>query len=71
MANISTCFGIEDMETLPVSIGHLMIKVIGKNAYGNDWNHTSVQAGLDAWIGKLADGDLALRQPLFFSFDRL
>ena len=42
----------------------LMIKVIGKNAYGNDWNHTSVQAGLNAWIGKLADGSVAAVQTM-------
>lgn len=24
-ANLSTCFGIEDVEALPVSIGHLMM----------------------------------------------
>lgn len=23
--NITTCFGIEDMETVPVTIGHLMM----------------------------------------------
>jgi len=42
----------------------LMIKVIGKNAYGNDWNHTSVQAGLNAWIGKLADGNVVAVQTM-------
>lgn len=42
----------------------LMIKLIGKNVYGNDWNHTSVQAGLNAWIGKLADGNIATVQTM-------
>ena len=46
----------------------LMIKVIGKNAYGNDWNHTSVQAGLNAWIGKLADGNVAAVQTMPWNF---
>ena len=41
-----------------------LIKLIGKNAYGNDWNHTSVQAGLNAWIGKLADGSVATIQTM-------
>lgn len=35
-----------------------MIKLIGKNAYENDWNHSSVQAGLNDWIGMLADARL-------------
>lgn len=41
-----------------------LIKLIGKNAYGNDWNHTSVQAGLNAWIGKLSDGTVAAVQTM-------
>ena len=47
---------------------NLLIKVIGKNAYGNDWNHTSVQAGLNAWIGKLADGTVAAVQTMPWDF---
>lgn len=42
----------------------LTIKLLGKNTYGNDWNHTSVQAGLNAWIGKLADGTVATVQTM-------
>ena len=42
----------------------LMLKLIGKNAYGNDWNHSSVQAGLNAWIGKLADGTVTAVQTM-------
>ena len=45
-----------------------MIKLIGKNAYGNDWNHSSVQAGLNAWIGKLADGSVATVQTMPWDF---
>ena len=41
-----------------------MIKLIGKNAYGNDWNHTDVEAGLNAWIGELADGSVAAVQTM-------
>jgi hypothetical protein len=33
-----------------------MLKLLGKNSNGNDWNHISVEAGLNAWIGELADG---------------
>jgi flagellum-specific peptidoglycan hydrolase FlgJ len=41
-----------------------LIKLIGKNAYGNDWNHIKHQAGLNAWIGKLADGTVAAVQTM-------
>ncbi len=40
------------------------IKVLGKNQYSNDWNHISVQAGLNCWIGKLADGTVATVQTM-------
>lgn len=33
-----------------------LISKIGKNTSKNDWNHVSIQAGLNCWIGKLADG---------------
>lgn len=36
-----------------------MIKLLGKNQYGNDWNHTERDAGVNAWIGYLADGSVA------------
>lgn len=36
-----------------------MLKILGTNNNRNDWNHISVQAGLNAWIGKLADGTVA------------
>lgn len=39
-----------------------MINLLGKNQYGNDWNHIEHQAGLNAWIGKLADGSIATIQ---------
>lgn len=32
-----------------------LLKKIGRNDYGNDWNHIYVEAGLNAWIGELAD----------------
>lgn len=31
------------------------IKKLGKNSNGNDWNHITKNAGLNAWIGKFAD----------------
>ena len=45
-----------------------ILKLIGKNAYGNDWNHTRVQAGLNAWIGKLDDGTVAAVQTMLWDY---
>lgn len=39
-----------------------MIELLGKNTYGNDWNHIYHEAGVHAWIGKLADGTIATIQ---------
>lgn len=36
-----------------------MIALLGKNRYGNDWNHKERQAGMNCWVGKLADGSVA------------
>ena len=41
-----------------------LLAKLGKNSYGNDWNHVSVEAGLNAWIGKLADGTVATVQTM-------
>lgn len=41
-----------------------MLALLGTNAYKNDWNHKDVQAGLNAWIGKLADGSVAAVQTM-------
>ena len=40
------------------------LELLGKNAYGNDWNHIERQAGLNCWIGKLADGTITTIQTL-------
>lgn len=32
------------------------LNLIGRNQYGNDWNHIQREAGVNFWIGKLADG---------------
>ena len=45
-----------------------LIKLIGKNSYGNDWNHQTVQAGLNCWIGKLSDGTVATVQTMPWNF---
>lgn len=41
---------------------------LGKNAYANDWNHIDRQAGLNFWIGKLADGTVAAVQTMPWDF---
>lgn len=40
------------------------LEVLGKNSYNNDWNHISHQAGLNCWIGKLADGTVTTVQTM-------
>ena len=46
-----------------------LMNLIGKNTGGNDWNTLGIinpdhKAGLNAWIGKLADGSVATIQAL-------
>ena len=41
-----------------------LLAKIGKNTGGNDWNHISMQAGLNAWIGTLADGSITTVQTM-------
>lgn len=41
-----------------------LIAKIGINKYGSDWNHNQVDAGLNCWIGKLANGDVATVQTM-------
>lgn len=45
-----------------------LLTKIGKNQYGNDWNHISVEAGLNAWIGKLADGTVTTIQTMPWNY---
>lgn len=45
-----------------------LLKIIGKNRYGNDWNHKSVQAGLNAWIGKMEDGSVRAVQSMPWNY---
>ena len=35
---------------------------LGDNVYGNDWNHIQVQAGVNAFIGKAANGEVTTIQ---------
>lgn len=41
-----------------------LMELIGTNPNRNDWNHTYVEAGVNAWIGKLADGTVTTLQGL-------
>lgn len=45
-----------------------MIKLLGQNTYKNDWNHITHQAGLNCWIGKLADGTVATVQTMPWNY---
>ncbi len=41
-----------------------LLRIIGVNRNGNDWNHIRRTAGVNCWIGKLADGEAAAVQTL-------
>ena len=45
-----------------------LIEKIGKNPYGNDWNHADREAGLNAWVGKLSDGTVATVQTMPWNY---
>lgn len=41
-----------------------LLALLGKNQYANDWNHIYREAGLNFWIGKLADGTVTAIQTM-------
>ena len=45
-----------------------LLEILGKNAYGNDWNHINRQAGMNFFIGQLADGSVAAVQTMPWDF---
>ena len=45
-----------------------LLSKIGKNPVGTDWNHTYVEAGLNFWIGKLADGTVTTLQTMPWNY---
>lgn len=45
-----------------------LIAKIGKNTSRTDWNHSSQQAGVNAWLGALADGSVAAVQTLPWNY---
>ena len=44
------------------------LQILGKNQYNNDWNHIDRQAGLNCWIGKLADGTVTTVQTMPWNY---
>ena len=51
-----------------VSDYNKMISLIGKNTANNDWNHIDRDAGLNAWVGKLADGTVSTVQSMPWNY---
>jgi hypothetical protein len=45
-----------------------LMKKLGKNQYGNDWNHIDRQAGLNCWIGKFDDGSVGTVQTMPWNY---
>lgn len=45
-----------------------MLNLLGVNKYKNDWNHSDRVAGMNAWIGKLADGTITSIQTMPWDF---
>jgi hypothetical protein len=45
-----------------------MLKILGVNKNGNDWNHSDRKAGMNCWIGKLADGTVTTVQTMPWNY---
>lgn len=45
-----------------------MLALLGINTARNDWNHIYREAGVNAWIGKLADGTIATVQAMPWNY---
>ena len=45
-----------------------LMNKLGKNQYGNDWNHIERQAGLNCWIGKFDDGTVGTVQTMPWNY---
>lgn len=45
-----------------------LLKILGTNLNRNDWNHATIQAGVNAWIGKKADGTVTAVQALPWNY---
>ena len=45
-----------------------LLALLGTNGNRNDWNHINRQAGLNCWIGKLADGTVTTVQTMPWNY---
>lgn len=45
-----------------------LLATIGVNDYSNSWNQIYVEAGLNAWIGKLKDGTVTTLQTMPWNY---
>lgn len=45
-----------------------LLSILGKNNYGSDWNHITVYAGVNAFIGRLANGEVTTCQTLPWNY---
>lgn len=45
-----------------------LMNKLGKNQYGNDWNHITREAGLNCWIGKFDDGSVGTVQTMPWNY---
>lgn len=64
--NPNICRYVQPYETDPNY--NEMVKIIGKNSNKNDWNHIYKSAGLNAWIGKLANGEVSTVQTMPWNY---
>lgn len=44
-----------------------LINYLGYNSSGNDWNHSYQAAGVNAWVGKAANGEVTSVQTLYYN----
>lgn len=45
-----------------------LMEVLGDNRYNNDYNHITINSGLNAFVGKLADGTVAAVQTMPWNY---
>ena len=46
----------------------MWLELLGKNNNRNDWNHIDIDAGLNCWIGELADGTVTTVQTMPWNY---
>jgi hypothetical protein len=44
------------------------LEKLGRNAYGNDWNHITTEIGVNAFLGKLANGTITTVQTMPWNY---